>query len=39
VQSRTGVTVLHITHNRAEAERLADCILDLREGQLEMRHV
>lgn len=39
VQSRTRVTVLHITHNRAEAERLADCILDLRDGQLELRHV
>jgi molybdate/tungstate transport system ATP-binding protein len=38
VQSRTGVTVLHITHNRAEAERLADCVLDLRDGQLEVRH-
>jgi len=38
VQDRTGVTVLHITHNRAEAERLADCILELREGQLDARH-
>jgi len=38
VQSRTGVTVLHITHNRAEAERLADCILHLQDGRIESRH-
>jgi ABC-type sugar transport system ATPase subunit len=38
VQARTGVTVLHITHNRAEAERLADNILHLENGRLETRH-
>ncbi len=35
VQERTGVTVLHITHNRAEADRLAHLVFVLREGQLE----
>lgn len=38
VQTRTGVTVLHITHNRSEAERLADWTLTLHEGKLESRH-
>jgi len=37
VQARTGVTVLHITHNRAEAERLADWVLTMKEGRLETR--
>lgn len=35
VQSLTRVTVLHITHNLAEAERLADRTLTLRDGRLE----
>ena len=29
VQCHTGVTVLHVTHNRQEAERLADCLFRL----------
>lgn len=35
IRSRTGITTLHITHNRSEAERLADRILQLRDGRLE----
>ena len=34
VQQSTGVTILHVTHNRDEAEQLADRILVLREGQV-----
>src|SRR5262249_35667444 len=33
-QRDTGVTVLHVTHNRPEAERLADRILELADGQV-----
>ena len=32
---RTGVTILHITHNRAEAQLLADRMLYLRDGRVE----
>lgn len=35
VCARTGVTVLHITHNAAEAARLADCLLQLKDGRIE----
>lgn len=35
IRNRTGITLLHITHNRSEAERLADRILHLRDGRLE----
>jgi ABC-type sugar transport system ATPase subunit len=35
IRARTGITTLHITHNRSEAERLADRILQLRDGRLE----
>ena len=35
VRRRTGITVLHITHNRREAEHLADRILLLRDGRIE----
>jgi molybdate/tungstate transport system ATP-binding protein len=35
LRRRTGVTILHITHNRAEAARLADRFLLLRDGRLE----
>ena len=35
VQKQTGVTALHITHNRKEAERLADQIFYLKEGQID----
>lgn len=38
VQQRTRVTVLHITHNRTEAERLADCVLHLNDGRIENRN-
>jgi ABC-type sugar transport system ATPase subunit len=34
VRQRTGVTVLHITHNRSEAEALADRIITLEEGKV-----
>ncbi len=37
VRARTGVTALHITHNLAEAERLADCLLLLNDGRIESR--
>jgi ABC-type glutathione transport system ATPase component len=33
---REGVTVLHITHNRSEAARLADVKLRLRDGRVEL---
>ena len=35
VRRQTSVTVLHITHNRAEADRLADRLLELRSGQVQ----
>jgi ABC-type sugar transport system ATPase subunit len=35
VRAQTGVTILHITHNRSEAERLADRIFVLKEGRVE----
>ncbi|MBI2441435.1 MAG: ABC transporter ATP-binding protein [Lentisphaerae bacterium] len=35
VQKRTGVTTLHVTHNLSEAERLADVILVLKNGQVQ----
>jgi len=34
VQRETGVTVLHVTHNRTEAEQLASMRLTLTKGQL-----
>lgn len=34
VQKRTGVTALHITHHRGEAERLADRIFVLQNGAI-----
>lgn len=33
---REGVTVLHITHSRSDASRLADVMLRLRDGRVEM---
>jgi ABC-type sugar transport system ATPase subunit len=33
VRAQTAVTVLHITHSREEARRLADCVLVLQNGQ------
>ena len=35
VQQSTGVTILHVTHNLEEAERLADKILLLKNGKVE----
>lgn len=35
VKQHTGVTVLHVTHDVQEAERLADCMLFLREGAIQ----
>ena len=35
IRNRSGITILHITHTRSEAERLADRILHLRDGRLE----
>jgi molybdate/tungstate transport system ATP-binding protein len=37
VQESTSVTILHVTHNRDEAERLADRIFLLRNGRVERR--
>ena len=34
IQQHTGVTVLHITHSMSEANRLADCLLRIEEGQV-----
>jgi ABC-type sulfate/molybdate transport systems ATPase subunit len=34
IQRQTRVTVLHITHNRSEAQRLADHLFVLRDGVL-----
>lgn len=35
VRQHTGVTTLHVTHHRGEAERLADRIFHLREGRIQ----
>jgi len=35
VQQTTGVTTLHVTHHRAEAERLGDVILLLKDGAVQ----
>jgi ABC-type sulfate/molybdate transport systems ATPase subunit len=37
VRQHTGVTILHITHNLSEAERLADRIFLLRDGRIECK--
>jgi len=34
IKQKTGVTVLHVTHSREEAERLADRLLRLEDGQI-----
>jgi ABC-type sulfate/molybdate transport systems ATPase subunit len=34
VKVSTGVTTLHVTHNRAEAETLADTMLTLNDGEI-----
>ena len=35
IRVRTGVTTLHITHNLAEAQMLADCLFRLENGRIE----
>ncbi|MCH1506503.1 ABC transporter ATP-binding protein [bacterium] len=35
LQASQGITILHITHNRSEAERLADIRFQIREGTLD----
>lgn len=35
IRERTGVTVLHVTHNSSDAERLADAVFTLRDGRIE----
>jgi ABC-type sugar transport system ATPase subunit len=35
VQHETGVTALHVTHNQSEAEKLADCRLQLVDRRIE----
>jgi ABC-type sulfate/molybdate transport systems ATPase subunit len=37
VQATTGVTILHVTHNPAEAEQLGDRVFLLRSGKVERR--
>jgi ABC-type sugar transport system ATPase subunit len=34
VRDHTGVTILHVTHSAADAQRLADCVFFLREGRI-----
>ena len=34
VEKQTGVTALHITHSRSEAERLADTMLSMEDGRV-----
>ena len=35
IRAKTGVTTLHITHNLAEAQILADCLFRLENGRIE----
>ena len=35
VQKKTGTTTLHVTHNRDEAERLADYLFRIEDGQIQ----
>jgi molybdate/tungstate transport system ATP-binding protein len=37
VRHQTGVTTLHVTHRLQEAERLADQVLELRDGKVQPR--
>jgi ABC-type sulfate/molybdate transport systems ATPase subunit len=37
VRGESQVTVLHVTHNRSEAHRLADLVLELRDGRVTPR--
>jgi molybdate/tungstate transport system ATP-binding protein len=35
VRDQTGVTALHVTHSREEAEQLADCVFHVQDGRVE----
>lgn len=35
VRKQTGVTALHVTHSREEAEQLADCVFRIQSGRVE----
>ena len=37
IQKQTGVTTLHVTHSKAEAEALGNCCFVLAEGRIERR--
>jgi len=37
VRAHTGVTILHVTHSLADARKLADCVLVLKEGRVVRR--
>lgn len=39
VQKKTGTTILHVTHNQEEAERLADCLLRIEDGQVVVEEI
>lgn len=39
VHLQTRVTAIHVTHNGAEAESLADCLLELRDGTVACRQI
>ena len=34
IQEYTGVTTLHVTHSRREADTLGDCILTIENGRI-----
>ena len=36
VKQKTGVTTLHVTHSIDEAERLADCLFQMKDSQISM---
>jgi ABC-type sulfate/molybdate transport systems ATPase subunit len=35
VREETGVTALHVTHSREEAEQLADCVFRIAAGRVQ----
>lgn len=39
VQKKSGITTLHVTHSRVEAQRLADCLLVIASGRVEERRL
>ncbi len=36
IQKEHGITVLHVTHSSKEAEQLADCVLRMENGVIEV---